>query len=719
MDMEQAKQLFIDEARELLEVMEQCLLEVESGEATINQHIDAVFRAAHTIKGSAGLFGLDEIVAFTHNVETALDQLRAQKLELSIELLSLLLDCQSHMSELVNAVVDENSKINRQLGTSLLESLLKLIHPQQQNPANQSLQKSNDEFADNSAHGDVWHIKIRYGREVFQDGMDPSSQLTYLQKLGELSDVHLTADFPEAFDPENCYLTLDLNIKSDADKQTLEDVFEFIQESSEVLIKPPGEIKRVIDQLPMSDQPIGQVLLEVGAVTEKELEKALLSQNANIREHKSTPAVGQLLVGQGALDNAVLDAALNKQKSTEYKRPMELQFLKVEARKLDLLINLIGELVTAGAANQLLVHKSGDEKLTESFGVMTALIEQIRDSTLGLRMVQIGDSFSRLKRVVRDVCKELGKDIQLDIQGATTELDKSMVEKLSDPLMHIVRNALDHGIENKELRLYKGKPAQGLLKLNAYHQAGAVVLEIQDDGQGLDAQKLRQKAIEKGLISADQHLSEEDCFKLIFAAGFSTASAVTNLSGRGVGMDVVKRNIEELRGQIFIESKLDEGTLFRIRLPLTLAIIDGFEVSVGSTHFVVPLNMVQECIEFSKADQLEQAQKRDYFNLRGEVLPFVRLSEIFHVTSAHASKTPCVQRENIVVVQYDNQRAGLIVDALHGEFQAVIKPLHAVVKSAKGISGSTILGSGDVGFILDVPQLIEFAIDTESSVEQV
>jgi two-component system chemotaxis sensor kinase CheA len=705
MDMEQAKQLFIDEARELLESMEQCLLEVESGEVSIGDHIDAVFRAAHTIKGSAGLFGFDDIVAFTHNVETVLDKVRDHKLELTPDLLSLLLDCQSHMGQLVQAVVDTQAEVDKEAGSALLQQLLAFLQ------GGTAVVVPSHEPTASSLPG-LWQLKVNYGADVFKDGMDPSSQLMYLQKLGQVAAIQLRADFPsEGFDPENCYLEMDLQLQSAASKQELEDVFEFIQDSSVVVIQPPAEMKDKLQQLPVVDQPIGQVLLDAGAVTEKELEKALQSQTQDIRQDKATVAVGQMLVQQGSLDAGLLDAALNKQKNTDHKRPAELQFLKVEARKLDQLINLIGELVTAGAANQLLVQAREDDKMTESFGVMTALIEQIRDGTLGLRMVQIGDSFSRLKRVVRDVSRELGKEIHLDIQGAETELDKSMVEKLSDPLMHIVRNALDHGIENKEMRLYKGKPAQGLLRLNAYHEAGAVVLEIQDDGQGLDAAKLRQKAIEKGLISAEQQLSEEDCFKLIFAAGFSTASAVTNLSGRGVGMDVVKRNLEELRGQIFIESELGKGTLFRIRLPLTLAIIDGFEVSVTDTHFVVPLNMVQECIEFSAENQAGQAEKRDYFNLRGEVLPFVRLSKLFRLQSSETAV-----RENIVVVQYGTQRAGLIVDALHGELQAVIKPLHAVVKSAKGLSGSTILGSGDVGFILDVPQLIDFAIQNESCV---
>jgi two-component system chemotaxis sensor kinase CheA len=335
----------------------------------------------------------------------------------------------------------------------------------------------------------------------------------------------------------------------------------------------------------------------------------------------------------------------------------------------------VGELVTAGAGIDVLVQEIANEKLKESFSVLTGLLEQIRDGALGLRMVQVGESFSRLRRIVRDVSKELGKDIELTVEGADTELDKSMVEKLSDPLMHIVRNALDHGIESKELRLYKGKPAQGQLKLSACHEAGSVVIEIADDGAGLNIERIRAKAIEKNIISADQELAEEDIYKLIFAPGFSTAAAVTNLSGRGVGMDVV----EELRGQIQISSVPDQGTVFRIRLPLTLAIIDGFLVSVAGTHLVLPLNMVQECIEFQMS---QQDNERNYLDLRGEVLPFIRLRQLFELAG------PPQSRENIVVVQYGKHRAGLVVDHLHGELQAVIKPLNTLFRSLRGIGDS-------------------------------
>lgn len=443
----------------------------------------------------------------------------------------------------------------------------------------------------------AWAIQVQYGVDVFRDGMDPLSQLSYSSTFGTVSEVQLRYQFPADFDPESCYLQLQLLLETDAPKQKIEDVFEFIQDSSEVHIQAPLDVVQQLAQTPPQPEKLGQ-----------------------------------LLVQQGAVPQAVVEAAVHRQAHQEHKRANDYQVLKVEARKLDSLIKLIGELVTAGSANELLISQTGDERLQEAFSSISMLIEQIRDGALSLRMVQIGESFARLKRIVRDVSRELGKDVELTMEGADTELDKSMVEKLSDPLMHIVRNALDHGIEAVDLRTYRGKTAQGKLKLAAYHEAGAVVIEINDDGAGLDASRIRAKALEKGLIHPDQVLNQEEIFKLIFEPGFSTAAQVTNLSGRGVGMDVVKRNIEELRGQILIDSELGHGTRFRIRLPLTLAIIDGFEVSVADTHMVLPVNMVQECLEFNSSDL---SLDRHYMNLRGEVLPYVRIRELFRLP-AHA-----------------------------------------------------------------------------------
>jgi two-component system chemotaxis sensor kinase CheA len=310
-------------------------------------------------------------------------------------------------------------------------------------------------------------------------------------------------------------------------------------------------------------------------------------------------------------------------------------------------------------------------------------------------MVQIGETFNRFKRVVRDNAREMGKTIDLVITGAETELDKSVVEKLGDPLMHLVRNAIDHGIEAAELRAARGKPENGTLQLNAYHDSGSIVIEVIDDGGGLPKDKIRQKALDKGLIDATATLSDHEISNLIFEAGFSTAEQVTNLSGRGVGMDVVRRNIQGLRGSVEVATVEGEGSTFTIRLPLTLAIIDGFLTGVGKASYVVPLDSVVECIELADAPG-----QRHYLNLRGEVLPFVRLRELFGI----GGEIP--DRQNVVIVQYAGEKAGLVVDTLLGEFQTVIKPLGVLFKHLRGIGGSTILGTGEVALILDVPALV-------------
>jgi two-component system chemotaxis sensor kinase CheA len=322
-------------------------------------------------------------------------------------------------------------------------------------------------------------------------------------------------------------------------------------------------------------------------------------------------------------------------------------------------------------------------------------------------MVPIGTTFSRFQRVVRDMSSELGKDIGLVITGGDTEVDKALVERIGDPLMHLVRNSIDHGIEAAELRAERGKPARGTLRLNAFHDSGSIVIEVQDDGGGIDRDKVLAKAIERGLVEPGANLSDGEIFGLIFEPGFSTAAAISNISGRGVGMDVVKKNVASLRGTIDVESRMGEGSTMRIRLPLTLAIIDGFLVGVGGSSFVVPLDRVVECVELPPGQR-----NRDYLDLRGEVLPFIRLRSQFSIDGEHP------RRENVVVVDYAGIKTGLVVDQLMGEFQTVIKPLGRLFEHVQGVSGSTILGNGGVALIIDVPMLVRHYGDRQQSTER-
>jgi two-component system chemotaxis sensor kinase CheA len=454
-----------------------------------------------------------------------------------------------------------------------------------------------------------------------------------------------------------------------------------------------AEYIALINQLPEDASRLGEILVRCGSVTAHELESALQTQ----RSSESTQPIGTILVEQGRVAPQVVEVALAKQKQGKDSRNQESQSVRVDADKLDRLINLVGELIIAAAGANLLARRTQNTALQESNSTLAGLVEEVRDSALQLRMVKIGATFTRFKRVVHDVAHELGKDIELRTSGEDTELDKTVVEKIGDPLMHLVRNAIDHGIDAPDLRAARGKPAQGTVALNAYHDSGSIVIEVSDDGGGLNRDKILSKAIERGLVSADANLGDAEIYSLIFEPGFSTADQITNLSGRGVGMDVVKRNITALRGSVGIASEPEKGTTVTVRLPLTLAIINGFQVGVGKSVFVVPLDMVDECVKFSPESN------HDYTDLRGEVLPFIRLRDLFEIAGAPP------ERQNIVVVKHAGQKFGLVVDTLMGEAQTVIKPLSKMFTQVKGISGSSILGSGDVALILDVPVLMQQA----------
>ena len=715
MGMDQALQTYIEEGRGLLEEMEGILLRLES-EPQEEETVNAMFRAAHTIKGSAGLFGLDAIVAFTHVVENALDEVREGALAVNGELVELLLKCCDHIGLLITVVAETGEALDAEqaaAGEAIAAALRSLLGEAAAADAAMPAVHEARLAASGGGliEGDYWHLSLVFGREVLKNGMDPISFIRYLSTIGDIVSLRIDdSALPElnAIDPESCYLSFSIEFKSEADKKTIEDVFEFVREDCKLRIfPPPSHLAAFVDRLEHASgntDMLGQLLIEAGILTGHELEDALVSQESMAASGGGAkPPIGEVLVNEGVVQKEVMDVALEKQRQIRDHKAQEAKFVRVSAEKLDELINLVGELVIAGAGASLLAQRSGDAALHESTSVVSGLVEEIRDGALKLRMVEIGETFNRFQRVVRDVSKELGKDIGLEIGGAETELDKTVVEKIGDPLMHLVRNAMDHGIEPAEARVAAGKPAKGTLRLNAYHDSGSIVIEVADDGGGLKKERILRKAIERGIVSPGQSLTDSEIYNLVFEAGFSTADQVTNLSGRGVGMDVVKRNIQALRGSVDIESAEGRGTTVRIRLPLTLAIIDGFLVGVGKSAFVVPLDMVLECIELSEADR-KAADTRNYVNLRGEVLPFVRLRDQFEVKAAAG------KRENIVVVQYGGQKAGFVVDELMGEFQTVIKPLGNVFRNLRGISGSTILGTGEVALILDVPTLVQLAV---------
>jgi two-component system chemotaxis sensor kinase CheA len=671
MNLDDALQTFVAESRELLGLMESGLLSMRES-ADPSDEINAVFRAAHTIKGSSGLFGLDGIVAFTHVVESVLDRVRDNEIGIDGSLISLLLACGDHIGLLVELTAETGNCADEALlaqAQPLVDALGRYLSvPQHTTTAAPDVATDDGDGSGVTPGMQRWLISLQCGEPVLRNGMDPLSIVLYLARLGDITRVRANGDrVPslDALDPEACFLGFEIELLSAADQQAIEGAFEFIRDDCELSIRTDSE-----DTATTPMQSAAEAPADAAPVAER-----------GSPDQDATTAAAPIRTGSATRETKSADS----------------RSIRIDADKLDHLIDLVGELITASASTELAARKAQNTELRESAATLNGLIQKVRDSALQLRMVKIGATFNRFRRVVHDVAQELGKRIDLIVEGEDTELDKTVVEKIGDPLTHLVRNSMDHGIEPAEVRRARGKPEQGTVTLNAFHDSGSIVIEVRDDGGGLDRNRILAKAVERGLVPQDATLSDDEVYALIFEPGFSTAERVTNLSGRGVGMDVVKRNITALRGSIGIESRAGIGTTISVRLPLTLAIIDGFQVCVGDSIFILPLDAVEECVEFSSSGV------HDYTDLRGQVLPFIRLRERFELEG------PVSARPNIVVVKHAGQRFGLLVDRLLGEGQTVIKPLSKVFGKVRGVSGSTILGSGDVALILDIADLMAMA----------
>lgn len=490
----QALGTFVEEAKELILQMEELLLRAESGGGS-TEDLHALFRCAHTIKGSGGLFGLDEVVRFTHVVENVLDLLRQEKIGFSSALISLLLECQDQIATLVNESLGEGIPAETIARSDALMTRLK--DWSQTPPTAGDSTTRNPVLPHGEAHAvsatgggeissDCWHISLRLQPNVFAEGLDPMGFIQYLTHLGELKHVATVTDYLpqlDVADPEVCYLSFEVALKSDASKKEIEDVFEFLADYAEIRIFPPHgrieEFLRYIESIDEGDNRIGEILVACGTLTQNELDAALREQSSTGEKR----LLGQILVESNAVSAAVVEAAVAKQSRSEDRRSGEAKSIKVPSDRLDALINRVGELVIAGAGTFGYAHQINHPELKESASLLLSLVEDVRDMTLRLRMVPIGEVFARFPRVVRDVSKELGKNIELTINGAESELDKSMVEMLGDPLMHLIRNAMDHGIETAEARLHSGKPATATVGLNAFHESGTIVVEVSDDGK--------------------------------------------------------------------------------------------------------------------------------------------------------------------------------------------------------------------------------------------
>jgi two-component system, chemotaxis family, sensor kinase CheA len=700
MDLSKARFIFFEEAEELCDALETALLDPETYPPNTETY-NLLFRTAHTIKGSAGIFGLEALVRFAHVVENVLERLRSNQLTLNEELISLLLASNDHLRRLlyVSASSEAEALLDLPEGVAILESLSQY---QESSSVKVSAAPSPaEQTATATSHGaatPLWHLSLRFHRNTFHDGFDPLSFLRYLQGLGRFQHLEIVWQpwpAPQILDPTECFMGFDISLDSNASADKIHGTFDFVKEDSFIGILPPHAPLRLFHDLAEQlhsqlGEPIADQLARWMRIQALNPDEAIQVENGHFNPTEQA-------VSDETPTPSTTPAPKKETKPKSVKA--ESQSIRIETAKLDRLINRVGELVIASSGTKLIAQHRGDAELIESVAIINALVESIRDDALTLRMVPVDEIFSRFPRMVREVSKLLGKNIHLEVKGAETEVDKSMVEKLTDPLMHIIRNAVDHGLESAEKRLAAHKPEIGTVTLNAYHDAGSVVVEISDDGGGIDRERVLAKAIERGLIHEDRPLSDQETLQLIFLPGFSTADAVSDLSGRGVGMDVVKRNIESLRGEIEIQSRPGEGSTFRLRLPLTLAIIDGFHVEVDDSALVMPLDMMIECIDMPPEAMSHNTRQ---VNLRGDWLPFISLRELFDLPI-------CSGPEFIVIVHYGENRAGIVVDRLIGELQAVIKPLGDIFKSLRGISGTTILGNGKPALVLDIPQLIQHA----------
>jgi two-component system chemotaxis sensor kinase CheA len=540
----------------------------------------------------------------------------------------------------------------------------------------------------------TYRIEFKPSKDIFKDGTKVLSLVEELARLGQADIFPHTEGMPRLaeLDPEVCYCWWDVLLTGEIDENTIRDVFIFVADQAELKIEtveceegPEGA----------NAKRLGDILIERGEATPESIREALETKRK----------LGEVLVERKVVSKQQVESALVEQehlKKVQDKSESIVGSIRVASDKLDALVDLVGELVTLQARLSRTSLELMDAQLSSISEQFERLIAQLRDNTMSIRMLPIGSTFNKFRRVVRDLSLELGKECELVTEGADTELDKTVIEKLGDPLVHIIRNSIDHGVEKPEGRQAAGKPRTGTIKLAAQHSGAYVLIKVSDDGKGLDRDAIREKAIQRGLVSPNQEMSEQETVQLIFEPGFSTAKVVTTVSGRGVGMDVVKREIDSLGGVVQVDSERGRGMTVTLKIPLTLAIIEGLLVRIGREYYVVPLSSVDGIIEIPKADIAAMGERR-IISYREEFVPFVLLRDFFETEEGEAGEEPEI--EQIVIASAQDSRIGFVVDQVIGDNQTVIKPLGRLFRDVEGISGATILGDGTVALILDVNRL--------------
>lgn len=681
---------FLEEAYEHLAALEASLLKLEEYPDD-TEEVGRVFRALHTIKGSGAMFGFDDVATFTHEVETAFDLVRCGKLAVTPLLVTLTLEAGDHIRVLLDAE-STGTAPDKALGDRIVAELRLLMPDAGLAEPPHILRENPIPTAEKIV---TYRIRFTPRPEIFRNGINPVLLLNELRELGECVVVAHPCDSPmvEDIEADLCYTSWDVILTTDAGEDAVKGVFIFVEDDCDLSVEPID----AGDGGNLDYKRLGEILVERGEVTTEEVERVL----------DSRPKIGELLIDAGLVEERKVQAALVEQERVqELRRERQNKeaatSIRVSAEKLDDLVNLVGEQVTVQARLSQLAASLKNPALTLIAEEVDRLTADLRDTALNIRMLPIGTTFAKFRRLVRDLSGELGKEIDLVTEGEETELDKTVIEKLGDPLVHLIRNSIDHGVESPERRETVGKPRRGTIRLSAEHSGDSVVISITDDGAGLDREAILAKGIERGLVPNGAELSEREIFALIFAPGFSTAKAVTSVSGRGVGMDVVKQAIEALRGTIEIDSEQGKGAVITVKIPLTLAIIESLLVRIGDDRFMFPLSLVEEC-NFLTQEDLDRAHGRNFVNVRDRIVPFIRLREKF----ATAGSPPLL--EQIVFVNVNGHKVGFVVDYIVGQHQTVIKSLGSAYRDVEGVSGATILGDGTVALILDVPHLLQSA----------
>ncbi len=697
-DMSQFHQVFFEECFEGLEAMESGLLDLNTGDID-SEVINTIFRGAHSIKGGSGTFGFSAVADFTHIMETLLDQMRDGRRPVTQPAVDVLLgsvDCLRAMLTAIQsddpidsvAVVVYQSALEIELNGSVKESSSSISQEITGAVEEEGLSEevcNEDETAEQG-----WRIAFSPYLDLLKTGNDPVRLFRELAELGEYTASVNTRDIPDFddIDPEECNLSWTLKLLSQCTIEEINEIFSWVEGDCELDIQ--ALIKKEAKSIPPSKQIKSEPVIEslVSSPAPTDISLVNIQQPTNATNTPRVDAGGELLIDR---------------------RSGGSSSIRVDTAKIDALINIVGEVVITQSMLGLVGENFSMDQLAQLKRGLSQLERHTRDmqqSVMNIRMLPINFVFSRFPRLVHDISAKLNKKIDLKLVGESTEVDKAVVELINDPLVHLIRNSLDHGIEMPADRIAAGKPEIGTIELKAYHRGGHIVIEIIDDGRGLDKNKLISKAIEKGLINENSILNDKQAFELIFMPGFSTAESVTDISGRGVGMDVVRKNIQALGGNIEILSELGKGTTISIHLPLTLAIIDGQSVAVGEETYIVPLVSIIESVNITEDILNKVAGKGETFRLRNQYIPIIRMHEIFNVQPKNKIRS---NEGVIVVVERQGVLCGLFVDELLGPHQVVVKSLEANYRRVEGVSGATILGDGSVALILDVPGLVRLS----------